>query len=180
MTTLDTPETVDAWAEDVIRINAPDLLAYLVRRIEPAADAADVLGNTLLVIWDKRKRIPRDPTEARMWSFGVARNALRDYRRQGARQSTLANALRVNLLETLPNGGGVDPSDVAEQRDHIQRVRAAVSALKDSDRELIALIHWDGFTLAQAAALIGINASTARTRYARARNRLAVELSNQS
>ena len=42
------------------------------------------------------------------------------------------------------------------------------------------LIHWDTFTLAQAAALLGLNASTARTCYARARNRLAVELSQES
>ena len=31
------------------------------------------------------------------------------------------------------------------------------------------LIHWDGVTVAQAAELIGLNASTARTRYAAAR-----------
>ena len=70
MTALNTPGTVDAWAEEVIRTNAPDLLAYFVRRVEPALDAADVLSNALLVIWDKRRRIPADANEARMWSFG--------------------------------------------------------------------------------------------------------------
>jgi RNA polymerase sigma-70 factor (ECF subfamily) len=180
MTALNTPDTVDAWAEDVIRINAPDLLTYLVRRTEPAADAADVLSNALLVIWDRRDRIPTDPTEARMWSFGVARNVLRDYRRQGVRQSALADALRDNLLTALPSSSGTDPLQVTEHRDRIQYIRAAVANLKESDRELITLIHWDAFTLAEAAAFLGINASTARTRYARARNRLAVELSSQS
>lgn len=38
------------------------------------------------------------------------------------------------------------------------------------------MVHWDDFTLAQAAALIGMNPSTARTRYARAKERLAAQL----
>jgi len=37
-------------------------------------------------------------------------------------------------------------------------------------------VHWDDFTLAQAATLIGMNASTARTRYVRAKERLAAQL----
>lgn len=176
MTATDSSDTVDAKAEEVIRTNASDLLGYFVRRVQPVADAADLLSNAMLVIWDKRDRVPEDPTEARMWSFGVARNVLRDYRRQGVRQSALANDLRDNLISTLRAGGSVDPSDVAEQRDLSQRVRAAVASLKEADRELVALIHWDAFTLTQAAELLGLNASTARTRYARARKHLANEL----
>jgi RNA polymerase sigma-70 factor (ECF subfamily) len=34
------------------------------------------------------------------------------------------------------------------------------------------LIHWDGMTVTQAAELIGLNPSTARTRYAAARSAL--------
>lgn len=48
--------------------------------------------------------------------------------------------------------------------------------LRESDRELVTLVHWDGLTLAQAASLIGMNPSTARTRYARAKERLASRL----
>lgn len=44
--------------------------------------------------------------------------------------------------------------------------------LHGAHRELIMLIHWDGMTVAQAAELLGLNPSTARTRYATARSAL--------
>ena len=34
------------------------------------------------------------------------------------------------------------------------------------------LIHWDGLTITEAAELLGLNASTARSRYAAARTTL--------
>ena len=40
------------------------------------------------------------------------------------------------------------------------------------------LVHWDGFTLADAAGLLGLNASTARSRYAAARQTLKEALSD--
>ncbi|MEV5040640.1 RNA polymerase sigma factor [Microbacterium sp. LMI1x-1-1.1] len=39
-------------------------------------------------------------------------------------------------------------------------------------RGLIELVYWEGLTLAQAAAVVGIPASTARSRYAKAKERL--------
>jgi RNA polymerase sigma-70 factor (ECF subfamily) len=48
----------------------------------------------------------------------------------------------------------------------------AVAALPDELAELVRLVHWDGFRLVEAAELIGISASTARGRYARARELL--------
>lgn len=38
------------------------------------------------------------------------------------------------------------------------------------------LVHWDGFTLLAAAELLGVNASTARSRYAAARETLRAAL----
>lgn len=167
------PET---WAIQVVRDNSADLLRYLTRRTSPTTDAADVLGNALVVIWNRRTRLPPDAEEARMWCFGVARNALRDYRRHGARRVALVDALRANLdrfaLEQLG-----DPHEMADRNRRNEEIRSAVARLPRRDRELVMLVHWDGFSLTQAAALLAINPSTARTRYARARQRLAYDLS---
>lgn len=170
----------DAWAVEVIQVNGPDLLAYLARRMPTSTDAADALGNVLVVIWSKRKDLPALATEARMWSFGVARNALRNFRRQGARQSALAGALRADLVERLTVEDDGDPLEIAHRTRRNEDVRSAVARLARVDRELIMLVHWDDFTLVQAAALLGVNASTARTRYSRARQRLAAELADHS
>lgn len=165
----------DAWAVDVIQRNGADLLRYLTRRTSPPSDAADVLSNVMVIIWNRRAHLPRDETEARMWSFGVARNALRDHRRQSTRRTALADTLRAELhisaAEQL-----ADPHEAAHRTQRSQDVRAALERLRPRDRELITLIHWDDFTLTQAAHLLGLNPSTARTRYARARQRLATDL----
>lgn len=168
----------DTAAVETIRANGADLLAYLARRTFSPEDAADVFGNVLVVIWSKRRDLPTAAEEARMWSFGIARNALRDYRRRGIRQSALADALRADLIDRLTLEHDADPAEIAHRTRRSEDVRSAVARLPTRDRELIMLVHWDGFALAQAAALLGVNASTARTRYARARRRLAAELAD--
>jgi RNA polymerase sigma-70 factor (ECF subfamily) len=55
-------------------------------------------------------------------------------------------------------------------------VRDAISALHPDLAELVRLVHWDGFSLADAAAVVGIPASTARGRYQRAKDELRVAL----
>ena len=41
------------------------------------------------------------------------------------------------------------------------------------------LIHWDGFTIVEAAEILGLNPSTARSRYAAARELLRDALIDQ-
>ncbi|MEV8218699.1 sigma factor-like helix-turn-helix DNA-binding protein [Microbacterium sp. NPDC077391] len=59
-------------------------------------------------------------------------------------------------------------------------MRAAVVALDAKSRELMMLVHWDGFSLAEAARLLSMNESTARTRHGRALRRLEKELGEYS
>lgn len=113
----------DAWAIEVIQATGADLLGYLTRRTSPAADAADVLSNVLVVIWAKSQSLPLDALAARMWSFGVARNALRDYRRQGARREKLADALRANL-DSLALERDTDPLEAAHRTQRGEDIRS--------------------------------------------------------
>lgn len=55
-------------------------------------------------------------------------------------------------------------------------VRAAIAALPDDLAELVRLVHWEGFSITEAAQICGVPASTARTRYQRARRALAARL----
>ncbi|RQP10751.1 MAG: RNA polymerase sigma factor [Microbacteriaceae bacterium] len=140
------------------------MLGYFTRRVDSPEDAADLLGETLLVAWRRRRELPTDDEGARMWLFGVARGRLANHRRGAVRRSALAARLRLELGAAVTRHP--DPADAAE-------VRAAVAALTDDQRELVMLVHWDGFGIAEAAALLGVNASTARGRYAAARAQLA-------
>ena len=55
-------------------------------------------------------------------------------------------------------------------------LRRALTLLDERAKELLMLIYWDGFSIADAARLLSINESTARTRHVRALRRLEATL----
>jgi RNA polymerase sigma-70 factor (ECF subfamily) len=61
------------------------LLNYFLRRTVTAEDAADLLGETFLVIWRRERSMPADVTQARMWMFGIAKKVLSGQRRSSTR-----------------------------------------------------------------------------------------------
>nr|WP_281497552.1 sigma-70 family RNA polymerase sigma factor [Ornithinimicrobium sp. F0845] len=110
-------------------------MAYFERRITDHAEAADLLGETLLVLWRRASVAPSGQEGARMWMFGIARNVLSNYHRGVRRQLRLADALRDELLRT------VQPA----HEEHADLVVEAVHSLPPDLSELIRLVHWDGF-----------------------------------
>lgn len=150
----------------VVAANAADLLAYVSRRVGPD-DAPDLLGETMVVAWRRVGELPDDEERARMWLFGIARGTLLNHARGQRRRWALADRIRLDGSEDrsgCPADAGAD-------------VRDAISRLDSGHAELVRLVHWDGFSLAEAAELLGIPASTARGRYARAKEELRAALS---
>ena len=144
--------------ESVIAQCAPALLGYFIRRVENTEDAADLVSETMVAAWKASKRMPHDGEEARMWLFGVARNTLSHHSRSTRRRDALVERLGQSLSAHHADGD----SDALD-------VRRAVSGLPAELGELVRLVHWDGFTLEQAAAHLGLRPSTARGRHARAK-----------
>lgn len=154
-----------ASLETALTATAPSLLAYLQRRVG-FDDAPDLLSETMIVAWRKAKHLPDDPERARMWLFGIARATLLNHARGERRRSALADRIRSNA------GTGV-ASPAADDGDE---VRDAISRLDPDRAELVRLVHWDRLTLVEAAELLGIPASTARSRYAKAKADLRAAL----
>ncbi len=146
--------------------NADDLLAYAERRVG-RDDAPDVLTEVMLVAWRRVSDVPADPTEARMWLFGVARGVVANALRGEVRRSRLADRLRAVT---------VDPQAQGAPADRGVEVRDAINRLDQDLAEVVRLVHWDGFTLAEAADILALPASTVRSRYARARAELRAAL----
>lgn len=142
--------------------NAADLLSYFGRRVSIPADAADLLSETFVVAWRRIDHMPSDPEQARMWLFGVARRILSNSIRGSARHASLTLKLRQRLEE--------QPSPATDTE--TLKARETLDCLPSEESELVRLILWDGFTLPQAATILGIRESTARGRYQRARLRL--------
>lgn len=145
----------------VIETNSPDLLAFFLRRVETAEDAADLLGEALLVIWRRADTIPAEDDEARMWMFGIARNLVATHGRTTRRRSALQDKLRTQLQEPIEE-------PLTDDLD----VRALLSRLSQTDQEIIRLTYWDGFTQKQAAQMLGMPVGTLRSRHHRARKSL--------
>lgn len=146
--------------ESVVRREAPALLAYFQRRAL-YSDAPDLLGDTLLIIWRRADALPIDDQAARMWLFGVARRVLATSRRSSMRRLALFERLREEAAH---------PSVPAEPAD--SELTDAIAGLAAIDAEIIRLVHWDGFKLAEVAEHLGRPAATVRSRYSRARTAL--------
>lgn len=152
--------------EQMVPDLAPDLLNYFLRRVDVPSDAADLLGDTLVVLCRRAEAIPDDPLEARLWAFGIARKTLTGRRRTNRRRTALQTRLRNEL--TVDQSSPPTESSV--------RLHAALETLDPLDREIIRLLHWDGFSQAEIATILHKPAGTIRSRYARARSTLRTQL----
>jgi RNA polymerase sigma-70 factor (ECF subfamily) len=127
--------------------------AYARRRgsRDPEALAAEVMT----VAWRRLDRLPRD--DPRPWLYATARNLLlaerRSHRPAGDRAS---------------ERGVVDPEPPLLDA----RLRTALRALSEADREALLLVAWEDLTPAQAARALSMNATAFRVRLLRARRRL--------
>ncbi|KRC62650.1 hypothetical protein ASE14_02135 [Agromyces sp. Root81] len=157
----------EAELTSALRANSSDLLAYFERRTEPRADAADLLSDTMIVAWKRVDRLPADETDARKWLFGIASRVLSASHRASRRRHAAVERLR----DELTRARLVTPSEV-ESLEESEHIRAAIARLPRQLQELVRLVHWDGFSLVDAATVTGTPASTARSRYARARELL--------
>lgn len=143
------------------------LIAYAVRRVDVAADAADVVAETYLVAWRRLADAPNGE-EVVPWLFGIARRILANHYRGERRRLALADRLRSSLDEqesraTAPTLGQSD-------------VSLALANLDADDRELLLLDAWDGLGRDEIAASLDISRAAVRTRMHRARKRLAEAL----
>ena len=142
-----------------LNANAGDLLRYLERRIG-LDDAPDLLAETLTVAWRREKDLPGDPEQARMWLFGIAKGVLANAVRGKVRRQRLADRLRAISGKTTPSSPAADVG---------LAVRDAIGRLPADLAEVVRLVHWEGFSLAEIAILEDTAPSTVRSRYARAK-----------
>lgn len=158
-------ETRFEWLFEATRA---DILAYSLRRVTSSEEAADVVSETFLIAWRKLDALPPGD-EARLWLFGVARNVLR---RGATRERALrvgVERLAVELSETVSPG-------VPGEEERAPRLRAALEALPEPQREAILLTAWEGLSPREIAAVTSTPVNLVRVRLHRARIRLRREL----
>ncbi|RMI39659.1 RNA polymerase sigma factor [Streptomyces triticirhizae] len=138
------------------------LLAYCLRRTSEAS-AHDAVSEVYATAWRRRRRVPDDPHEARLWLFGVARHVLANQERGQRRWLRLQRG-----VAGAPAPPALTPGDDLAE---------ALAELPPADRELLRLAYWDDLTHRDIATVLGISTGAVATRLHRARERLRPHLS---
>ena len=146
----------------LVRKHSTALHGYFARRVPGAAD--DLLAEAWLQAFAARRTFDPSRGSARGWLFGVARNVLSQHLRRAGRKAA------------VPGLEVTDPWQAVDQRLDAAalapELRRALDELPSEERELLLLVSWEQLTPAEAAAVVGIPAGTARSRLHRARGRL--------
>lgn len=156
----------DRRFEALFNENFGDVLAYAIRRCPSREDAEDVVAETFAVAWRRLEDLPAGD-EARLWLFGTARLIRSNRIRGHGRRQRLLDRLRHRVRHA--DAPGVDRDVIAHQR-----LRQAMSALSEADREILGLHAWEGLTSEQIATTLEISVAAAWKRLQRARDRLTV------
>jgi RNA polymerase sigma-70 factor (ECF subfamily) len=141
------------------------VLGYALRRVD-RDDAADVVAETFLVAWRRLDELPPGE-QARLWLYGTARRVLANQQRAQRRRDRLTERIRAEPAEQ------VQPASPTPE---LNRAGVAFAHLRPEDREVLALVAWEGLDAGEVAHVLGCSRNAARIRVHRARRRFAREL----
>ena len=146
------------WRDHAARVQA-----YAARHVG-VLDAQDVVAETFIVAWRRRRDVPPD---ALPWLLVVARNTVANRRRAAARRPALTD-----LMRTDARAFDEPDHEVAERAAYL----GALAQLSLDDQETLLLTAWDGLAPAAAAQVAGCSTSAFKVRLHRARRRLTALL----
>jgi RNA polymerase sigma factor (sigma-70 family) len=141
---------------------------YVARRV--GRDVADdVMSETFLIAFAKRKRFDHSRDNARPWLYGIASNLVSRHFAEEIRQLKAIAAAPHEQFST-------DAFETVAQRidavSHVAELGKAIASLSRADRETLLLYAWAGLDYEGVAAATGVSVGTVKSRLNRARNKL--------
>ena len=131
------------------------------------ADAEDVLQTAYLKVLDGRARFD-GRSSFRTWLFAVIRRTALDVRRR--------TVLRWRRSAPLDDALAAARDDPSEENANLV---GALRRLSDRQRDVLLLVFYHERTVEEAAAVLGIRVGSARTHYARGKERLRAMLEEE-
>jgi RNA polymerase sigma factor (sigma-70 family) len=138
--------------------------------------ADDVVAETFLAAFRRRKRYDLSRADAGPWLYGIAANVIGKHRRAEVRM--LRAFARTGTDPVAEGHADLVDSQVtaaAVQRD----LAAALAALPAGDRDVLLLIAWADLSYEETAAALRIPVGTVRSRLNRARRKVREALGGQ-
>lgn len=145
-----------------------DMAVFLAARVLGSADLArDAAQEAAIAAMTDLAQL-RTPERFGSWFCGIALNVSRRWRRQ--LRAEVSGAL-VDVAATAPG-----PAAAAEAADLASRVRHAVSALPNGQRDAVWLFYLQGLSHREVAAELGVSVGAVKARLHQARAALAPKL----
>lgn len=153
------------------RVDAADILqeAYL----EAARRVPELLAspNVSFYVWLRQLTLQQILMSHRK-HFRQKRDA-----RQEVRLLADANSTSLAIADELASNH-TPPSDILVRDEHFEKLKVALEAMDDIDREVLALRHFEQLGNSETAEVLGLSKTAASNRYVRAMQRLSRLLSD--
>lgn len=161
---METGNRDSVWLTQTFDGNAIHVHRFFARRMRGTSsviDADDLTAEVFAIAWRRRADVPHDATLP--WLYGVARRVLGNHLR---RRSDVTTHIDEDFDSVLDEWS--DPGDLATEDLHL---RAAWQQLTARDRQILALVAWEGLTEAGVADVLGLTVGGASSAISRARQR---------
>jgi RNA polymerase sigma-70 factor, ECF subfamily len=151
---------------DALTHHLPALRAFAISLTGNVALADDMVQDTIVKAWTHIDSF-QTGTNMRAWLFTILRNTFYSHRRKRKRE--------------LPDPEGIHAANLYEKPEHDSKLamtdfRVAFAKLSDEHREVLLLVGASGFSVQEAAEMIGVPPGTVKSRASRARSRLCALL----
>lgn len=152
--------------------HAPEIYRYAARRLGEGA-AEDIMAETFLIAFRRRRRYDTARASARPWLYGIAAKLIGGHRRSEER-----------ALRALVRSGGapMDPLGESWSERSDERIAAqvplagALAALSPGDRHVLLLVAWADLSYQEVSEALRIPLGTVRSRLNRARRKVRTVL----
>jgi RNA polymerase sigma-70 factor (ECF subfamily) len=145
------------------------ILRYALRLVASRADAEDLVSDVFLDVW-RRAGMFEGRAQVSTWLIGITRNKAIDMR--NARSAEPWDEDAASAIEDP----AANPEADVLARNRRAVIRACLTHLSPSHREIIDLVYYHGQSIDDIAKLTGVPHATVKTRMFYARKRLAAVL----
>ena len=160
--------------EQAIREIHPDCFGWALACCQhDREEAEDVLQASYLKALEG-KAVFNGNSSVKTWMFGIVRRTAWERRRSWL----LRTLIRRRPWDEIPPTP--TPESVASDREVHARLRGLLARLSPRQRDLLHLVYYQEMTIEDASEVLGITVGTARTHYARGKDRLRALLQGRN
>jgi len=173
----------DAWREVYRRYRAFLLVAARGEAGLPFQDAEDLVQSGFLTAWNQIEKFEnRGEGSFRAWLRQIVIHKNLDRLRRAARRAQQRTGWRQSSdwMESIPAEPGSNPEiRVADLDEQDRLIDTMVEVLDPDEQELIALVHFEGLSMARIAEIMEVPRSTLRRRHQVAISKITLGLSSR-